>query len=63
MYTVIIECVQVSSLDWIDKKKIYKKLLEQMVISKELPKCIHMEHVIMTWEKRFFFSLLQKSFW
>lgn len=47
MYTVIIECVQVSSLDWMDKKY-YKNILEQMVISKELPKCIHMEHMVMT---------------
>lgn len=33
-----------------------------MVISKELPKCIHMEHVIMTWEKRFFFLSCRKAF-
>lgn len=48
MYAVIIACVQVSSLDWMDKK-FTKKILEQMAISKELPKCIHMEHMVMTW--------------
>lgn len=31
-----------------------------MAISKELPKCIHMEHMVMTWEKRNF-SLLQEK--
>lgn len=33
-----------------------------MVISKELPKCIHIEHMVMTWENRNFFSPSGKAF-
>lgn len=33
-----------------------------MVVSKELSKCINMEHVVMTWEKRNFFFPSEKAF-